>query len=226
MYYDYSSQYADWTVGRPYGDYTSLLAGDDTLIGSYNGYSTEASLYEGNDYIEIHSGIYNNIWGNHGDDTLALYKSGSGVTCGRFRGGKGNDTITIEDGVYVGTSGDFINGNNGADTIKNWGKAVGKVRGGKDDDWIINYEGSMDAYGDKGSDTFTPYYGFADNYSTGMTVKDFQVGYDVLDTSALGSEVTQELGTFGGVQGLLIDAYGASYGWQLCAFLEGVDTYI
>ena len=98
-------------------------------------------------------------------------------------------------------------------------------RGGKDNDWIINYQGYMDAYGDKGSDTFTPYYGFAENYG-GMTIKDFEVRYDNLDITTLGSEVTQELDTFGGAQGLLINACGSSYGWQLCAFLEGVDTYI
>ncbi|MFL0758195.1 MAG: hypothetical protein AB8B32_06375, partial [Prochlorococcus sp.] len=66
---------------------------------------------------------------------------------------------------------------------------------------------------------------FAENYG-GMTIKDFEVRYDILDITTLGSEVTQELDTFGGAQGLLINACGSSYGWQLCAFLEGVDTYV
>ena len=85
MYYDLSADYVDSTVGRPYGDYTSLLTGDDTLIGSYNGYYTEASLYEGNYYIAIYSGFYNNIWGNQGDDIFALSNSNSSVTSGRLR---------------------------------------------------------------------------------------------------------------------------------------------
>ena len=201
---------------------SSEFAGDDTYYGSTLNESVEVSLHGGSDYVEIYSGISNYVNTNMGDDIIKLYDQGTG-TSGWIFAGKGDDTIDIVGGGFWGEWG-WVNGNNGSDTINNWSPDAGTVRGGKDDDLLINYEGKMDAYGDKGSDTFRPYFNF--NGSTTLLIKDFQVGYDILDTSKLGSEVTQRFDTYAGVPGLTIDAFDVTYGTRLCAFLENVTSYI
>ena len=228
QYLDLSSQVNDFWAGIPYPAvqydpvYAETFSGNDHIIGSKQGKSLVAWMHGGNDYLELHSGIDNWVNTNMGDDTIHIYSSYTETQPGgRVSAGKGRDTIKIAGGWFDGSQGEFVNGNNDEDIIMNWSPLAGTVRGGKDNDLIINYKGNMDAYGDKGADTFKPYYDHSWAQDSWMIIKDFQVGYDILDTSALGSQVTQ----FIGLTGLGIYANG-SYGEQLVATLEGVFQYI
>ena len=199
-----------------------LYAGNDEIIGSKQGYSLLAWLHDGNDYLELHSGSDNIVNTNRGDDTINLYSSYiDAQPGGQVSAGKGRDTINIIGGWFPSSEGEFVNGNNDSDVINNWAPNAGRVRGGKGNDFFYNYKGYMNAYGDRGSDTFVPFYDFSWEQSTWMGIKDFQVGYDILDTSRLGSQVTQWIGD----RGLDIFVDG-DYGTQVVATLEGVYQYI
>ena len=223
-----ANEAVDMFIGIPYPAIqfdpviAPLFAGNDTIIGSKKGYSLLAWMHDGNDYLELHSGFNNIVNTNMGDDTINLYSSLSEAQPGgQVSAGKGRDTINIYGGWFDEEQGEFVNGNNDSDVISNWGEYVGLVRGGKDNDLIINYKGMMDVYGDKGADTFVPYYDHSWEQSTWMEIKDFQIGYDILDTSRLGSGVTQSIDG----DGLNIFADGP-YGNQLVATLEGIYQYI
>ena len=156
---------------------SSLFGGDNRLIGSRDGGSVSAWLGGGSDYLELHSGLFNDVNTNWGQDTINLY-GGSG----RVMAGKDDDIISI-----VGGQWDNVNGNMGNDVITNYSAFAGTVRGGKDNDLLINAGGGY-FYGNLGADTFKP-YAIDSNGSpiNGMMfVMDFQIGVDSLDLSALG----------------------------------------
>ena len=150
----------------------SLLSGDDWLDGSTDGGSVKSHLMDGDDTAIINGGLLNNVNGNRGEDRFFLEGGG-----GEIRGGKDDDWIQVAGGQW-----DLINGNRGEDYIINFSEFAGKIRGGKDDDVLVNANGGGYFYGDKGADTFKPYA-----YGGVMFVKDFKVGTDFLDLSALGS---------------------------------------
>lgn len=149
----------------------TTLAGDDNLDGSIDGGSVKARLMDGNDQATISSGLFNDVNGNRGEDKFFL-EGGSGM----IRGGKDNDWIQVEGGQW-----DHVNGNNGDDYIINYSDFAGNIYGGKDDDLLVNADGGGYFYGNLGADTFKPYANGT------MFVKDFEVGIDSLDLSALGS---------------------------------------
>ena len=149
----------------------TTLAGDDNLDGSIDGGSVKARLMDGNDQAIISSGLFNDVNGNRGEDKFFL-EGGSGM----IRGGKDNDWIQVEGGQW-----DHVNGNNGDDYIINYSDFAGNIYGGKDDDLLVNADGGGYFYGNLGADTFKPYANGT------MFVKDFEVGIDSLDLSALGS---------------------------------------
>ena len=194
-------------------------SGDDTYLGSRNNASVEASFHGGNDLVELHSGIYNYINTNMGDDTINLYQDAGYDTGGWIFAGKGNDTVNIVGGWYGGSFG-WVNGNNGSDKITNWAPISSTVRGGKDDDFLINAMGNMNAYGDKGRDTFTPYYG----KDTTMWIQDYELGYDIFDSSAI-TISDQVISYDNDLGGLYIYSNGPE-GSQLVAHLKGVYEYI
>ena len=113
-----------------------------------------------------------------GSDYLIAY---GGI--GELRTSKDSDEIIIAGGEFT-----HINGNNTSDTITNDSKFAGTIYGGKDDDTLIKAGGGGYFYGNLGSDTFRPYAIDQDGNKTElMIIKDFEVGYDYLDTSYLGS---------------------------------------
>lgn len=146
-----------------------ILARDNVLIGSKDGGRVVAKMKGGDDYAELHSGVNNFLNGNAGSDDIIIY----GGT-GRVLGGSSGDNIEIRGGKYGA-----INGNKGDDYIVNYADLQVNVRGGADNDTIVSASGSMNAFGDKGADTFIPMSGAF------MVVKDFQPGLDSLDLSNL-----------------------------------------
>jgi hypothetical protein len=129
----------------------------------------------GNDFVELFGGDDNDVNGNLGADTFQLFGGG-----GRIYGGKDNDTIDLYDGFY-----EFVNGNNGNDLLTNYSEFGNNIRGGKDDDLLVNVNGTGVFYGDKGFDTFLPFD--SGDSSTYMVIKDFEVGIDQIDLSAVGA---------------------------------------
>lgn len=151
-----------------------LLSGDDFLRGSQDGGSVKARMLGGNDFVEIFGGNDNDVNGNLGADTFELFGGG-----GRIRGGSEGDTINLYDGFYY-----VVNGNKGKDILTNYAEFGDNIRGGSDGDLLINRNGLGVFYGDSGSDTFLP-FDSGDSY-TYMVVKDFEVGIDQIDLSAVG----------------------------------------
>lgn len=157
----------------------SLLTGDDTLIGSLDGGSVSARLMGGDDFLELHSGLLNDVNTNWGNDRIRLFGGG-----GTVRAGKDDDVIDV-----VGGQWQHVNGNNSNDIITNYSEFAGTIRGGKGNDTLINADGGGYFYGDLGADTFRPYAinSSGQIISGVMFVRDFQVGVDSLDLSALGA---------------------------------------
>jgi hypothetical protein len=151
-----------------------LLSGDDVLRGSVDGGSVKARMLGGNDFVEIFGGNDNDVNGNLGADTFELFGGG-----GRIRGGSEGDTINLYDGFYY-----VVNGNKGEDILTNYAEFGNNIRGGSDGDLLINRNGLGVFYGDSGSDTFLPFD--SGDSSTYMVVKDFEVGIDQIDLSAVG----------------------------------------
>lgn len=113
----------------------------------------------GNDYISE----------NDGDD--------------KINGGWGNDTIYGrggDDTIYASTGGGGISGGEG-DDILNSGKDDDVIKGGTRQDTVTGGDGHDRLYGGTGADTFV----FTTNGGKGW-IKDWEVGVDVLDLSALG----------------------------------------
>lgn len=177
----------------------SLLSGNDTLDGSIDGGSVKARLMDGDDKVIISGGLSNLVNGNKGEDTFFLEGGG-----GKIFGGKGDDWIQVAGGQW-----DVVNGNNNEDYIINYSEFAGKIRGGKNNDILVNADGGGYFYGDKGADTFIPYA-----YGGVMIVKDFQVGTDFLDLSNLGTYNK----TYSGGDTLI----GSKYTGDLALVLEGV----
>ena len=71
----------------------SLLTGDDTLIGSLDGGSVAARLMGGDDFLELHSGLLNDVNTNWGNDRIRLFGGG-----GTVRAGKDDDVIDVVGG--------------------------------------------------------------------------------------------------------------------------------
>jgi|14BtaG_2_1085337.scaffolds.fasta_scaffold01462_7 hypothetical protein len=151
-----------------------LVSGDDVLRGSPDGGSVKARMLGGNDFVELFGGDDNDVNGNLGADTFELFGGG-----GRIRGGSEGDTINLYDGFYY-----VVNGNKGEDILTNYAEFGNNIRGGSDGDLLINRNGLGVFYGDSGSDTFLP-FDSGDSY-TYMVVKDFEVGIDQIDLSAVG----------------------------------------
>lgn len=152
-----------------------LLADDDFLRGSPDGGSVKARMLGGNDFVELFGGDDNDVNGNLGADTFELFGGG-----GRIRGGSESDTINLYDGFYY-----VVNGNKGEDILTNYAEFGNNIRGGSDSDLLINRNGLGVFYGDLGSDTFRPLD--SGDSSTYMVIKDFEVGIDQIDLSAVGA---------------------------------------
>ena len=152
-----------------------LLAGDDFLSGSQDGGSVKARMLGGNDFVELFGGDDNDVNGNLGADTFELFGGG-----GRIRGGSEGDTINLYDGFYY-----VVNGNKGEDVLTNYAEFGNNIRGGSDSDLLMNRNGLGVFYGDSGFDTFLPFD--SGDSSTYMVVKDFEVGIDQIDLSAVGA---------------------------------------
>ena len=168
--------------------------------------SLKARLLGGNDQVTLYSGDKNWVNTNWDDDMLFL-EGGSGIA----RGGIGHDVIEVNGGNWT-----VVNGNQGNDEIVNKGKMTGTLRGGVGNDVLINFSGaSASFYGDDGADIFKPNVSAEDVDGTLMTIKDFEIGVDSLDLSAVDEYFFEYIdgSTFVGTE--LSDA-------QYIAVLEGV----
>ena len=97
-----------------------------------------------------------------------------------LEGGHGNDTLWGEGGndrLYGDSGNDPLNGQGGADFLDGgFGNDV--LDGGAGDDTLFSMGGSDTMTGGSGKDTFR----FADsNYRINATIKDYEVGIDVID---------------------------------------------
>ena len=133
-------------------------------------------LFRSNDQVTLYSGDKNWVNTNWDDDMLFL-EGGSGIA----RGGIGHDVIEVSGGNWT-----VVNGNQGNDEIVNKGKMTGTLRGGVGNDILINFSGaSASFYGDDGADIFKPNVSPEGVDGTLMTIKNFGVGVDSLDLSAV-----------------------------------------
>ena len=186
-YIDLRNEAEDWVVGDTY-ERMQLLSGFDKLDGSLVGGSVWARLMDGYDIINLTSGLNNFVNGNAGNDIINLFASPDGYSDGNILGGRDMDFITIHPGATWGVGeGMIINGNRGDDELKNYGSCH-KLRGGADNDLIINYGGSCDVWGDRGADKFVP-WALNTNGEWGgiMRIMDFNPYEDTLDVINLGT---------------------------------------
>jgi Ca2+-binding RTX toxin-like protein len=167
------NNFEDIFIGE--SDY-SMLMGDDVVYGPKSGVSIVGRLVDGDDYLEIYDGLRNNMNTNMGEDSIYLYGG-----AGSVRGGKNNDYFQITGGQW-----EEANGNKGNDFIINYARFAGNIRGGADDDTLVNAGGGGYFYGDRGVDTFKPFaVDNNGNITDIMFIMDFEVGIDSLDLTAL-----------------------------------------
>ena len=156
--------------------------GDDNIIG--NGVNNELSGRGGDDDIRGNEGD-DTINGNSGSDDLSatsgtnLIYGGSGFD--DIDGGSGRDT------VYGGGGNDTIDGNNGNDFLFG-GRGNDTINGGGNNDQIVGGMGADDLRGGNGEDDFI--FEFVSDSFAGAgnrdIIRDFQVGEDDIDLSAIG----------------------------------------
>ena len=138
--------------------------------------SLKARLLGGNDQVTLYSGDKNWVNTNWDDDMLFL-EGGSGIA----RGGIGHDVIEVSGGNWT-----VVNGIQGNDEIVNKGKMTGTLRGGLGNDVLIGFSGaSASFYGDDCNDIFRPNVSPEDVDGALVTIKDFEIGVDSLDLSAV-----------------------------------------
>ena len=178
----------DYVIGDTY-ERMQAASGDDWVDGSLVGGSVWARLMGGNDVINLFTGLNNFVNGNAGNDVINLAASPDGYSDGNILGGRDNDWIIIHEGAVWGVDeGMIINGNKGDDLIENYGKCY-QLRGGADNDRIINYGGTCFVWGDRGADTFVPWaLNTNGDFGGFMEINDFNpYEGDTLDLSNLGT---------------------------------------
>ncbi len=155
--------------------------GNDTIIGNEVGNDLRGS--GGNDTISGNAGD-DTISGNSGADDLDA-TSGTNL----IYGGSGFDDITggsERDTIYGGGGNDRITGNNGNDFLFG-GRGDDVIDAGGNNDQITGGMGADDLRGGNGDDVFI--FEFASDSFAGAgnrdTIRDFQVGADTLDLSAI-----------------------------------------
>ena len=159
----------------------SLLSGNDVINGSNNGGSLIARLFDGNDNLNLNSGLLNDVNTNAGKDSIKIQGGSGKVLAGSnqdtiqyingdftsINGNKGNDLINLFGGrgiILGGADSDTINleggtfqsinGNLGTDTINVRGGEAERILGGADADQITNFSGQfISINGNKGNDT-------------------------------------------------------------------------
>lgn len=159
----------------------SLLSGNDVINGSNNGGSLIARLFDGNDSLNLSSGLLNDVNTNAGQDTIEIQGGSGKLLAGSDRdtiqyidgdftsinGNKGNDLINLFGGQGIilggadadtinleGGSFQSINGNLGTDTIHVRGGKAERILGGANADQITNFSGQfISINGNKGDDT-------------------------------------------------------------------------
>ena len=159
----------------------SLLSGNDVINGSNNGGSFIARLFDGNDNLNLNSGLLNDVNTNAGKDSIKIQGGSGKVLAGSnqdtiqyingdftsINGNKGNDLINLFGGrgiILGGADSDTINleggtfqsinGNLGTDTINVRGEEAERILGGADADQITNFSGQfISINGNKGNDT-------------------------------------------------------------------------
>ena len=159
----------------------SLLSGNDVINGSNNGGSLIARLFDGNDNLNLNSGLLNDVNTNAGQDSIKIQGGSGKVLAGSnqdtiqyidgdftsINGNKGDDLINLFGGrgiILGGADSDTINleggtfqsinGNLGTDTINVRGGEAERILGGADADQITNFSGQfISINGNKGNDT-------------------------------------------------------------------------
>ena len=165
-----------WENGKSLIPKKKLKEDNNAVWGPRDEISLKARLLGGNNQVTLYSGDKNWVNTNWDDDMLFL-EGGSGIA----RGGIGHDVIEVSGGNWT-----VVNGNQGNDEIVNKGKMTGTLRGGVGNDVLINFSGaSASFYGDDGADIFKPNVSPEDVDGTLMTIKDFEIGVDFLDLSAV-----------------------------------------
>lgn len=159
-------------------NYSRLLASerDDNIVldpGALIGFSDGAWLLGGNDVIR---GTYDNelIYGNSGNDDLFLADGNDTIY-----GGRGQDNIDGgggDDQLFGDSDQDIIKGFFGNDYLYG-GKGGDTLIGDDGDDFLSGDRGEDSLIGGAGNDTF------AVNYNPEITTDNFDIFFDVRDTS-------------------------------------------
>ncbi|MCA9212340.1 MAG: hypothetical protein KDB27_04685, partial [Planctomycetales bacterium] len=148
----------------------SGTAGSETVevtgVGYTKQYSGVAKIYapdagSGDDFLQIHNGVFALIEFHGGDGSDQVLHGGSGaatITGGNgldvLVGGSGNDNINGNEGddqISGGAGNDVLRGEGGADTISG-NDGTDTIHGGSGDDFIDGQAGNDLLYGDDGSD--------------------------------------------------------------------------
>ena len=140
-----------------------MLAGDDTLT-VQGGTSTTAHMGDGNDVVQLKSGLAN-VFGDAGADRFEVYavnaiidagadddliniRGGSGISAG---GGLGDDRFNI----YAGSTSLTLDGGDGDDDFFGYFHAVtGTINGGAGNDYFVEFVGGVTIRGGDGNDIY------------------------------------------------------------------------
>ncbi|MCP5071804.1 MAG: calcium-binding protein [Rhodobacteraceae bacterium] len=181
------------TIGWTLGDNFENL----TLIGSGNvdGYGNgESNVLTGNSGNNVLNGLgsADTLYGNAGDDKL---NGGNGID--NLFGGDGDDKLRGQKGF------DVLKGEAGNDSISG-GQGDDNLLGGDDNDILKGGMGKDKLYGGDDADVFLyTKAAHSKNDSTADTIKDFELGIDTIDLSAVAAGTLTFIGSgaFSGTQG-------------------------
>ncbi len=141
-----------------------LFESDDEINRRSGGGSLFARTHSGNDNIDVHSGMDNDIDSGSGDDEIMVWPGVGGI----FLGGDDNDKITNWSSTAE------VNGCRGNDTLKG-NTSANKMRGGNGRDILTGGYGGDYLYGDFGLNTFT---GEKDGYEDNLYIKSDHLAYN------------------------------------------------